>query len=167
MAGASTLSRARSSATTCTAPAVPVRGSTAGSGPEIPRSSTCRSRTTLRASDSIRLTANPSSQFFTVRYVSGYYDITAAVTGAGVVLRNLAPGQVKSIGVRVDVAANAPPEVVDGAGLRLHLDDRWCPRRSRRARLDPFSLTPNLTAGVVPGPVGQPTWGCAWSEWRG
>ena len=50
--------------------------------------------------DSFRITANRGDQM-TVRYFSGYYDITAAAAGAGATLRNVAPGKVRTIAVQV------------------------------------------------------------------
>jgi hypothetical protein len=58
--------------------------------------------------DSFRITADPSAPPFTVRYFSGYFNITSTVTGAGATLRNLAPGQVRTIAVEIRAATGAP-----------------------------------------------------------
>jgi hypothetical protein len=43
----------------------------------------------------------------TTRYYVGYYDVTALVEGAGVRIRNLAPGQVKGLAVKISVGPDA------------------------------------------------------------
>ena len=61
--------------------------------------------------DSFRISADGGFPF-TVRYLSGYYDITATATGAGATLRNVAPGQVRTIAVEFRAAEDATPRPV-------------------------------------------------------
>jgi hypothetical protein len=41
----------------------------------------------------------------TARYFVGYYDVTAPITGAGVRIRNIAPGQIRGLAVKVSVGS--------------------------------------------------------------
>ena len=60
------------------------------------------------AVDSFTIHAAAAAPPFTVRYFSGYFDITSTVTGQGATLKNLSPGQVRTIAVDIRVAADAP-----------------------------------------------------------
>ena len=60
------------------------------------------------AVDSFTIHSRASAPPFTVRYFSGYFNITSTVTGQGATLKNLSPGQVRTIAVEIRVAADAP-----------------------------------------------------------
>jgi hypothetical protein len=60
--------------------------------------------------DDITVTAPPSSAPFTVRYFVSYFDITQYVTGGGFTFTDVAPGQIWTLGVQFNTAANAPLE---------------------------------------------------------
>jgi hypothetical protein len=51
--------------------------------------------------------ASAAQEAFSVRYFIGYYDVTSAITGAGLTLHDVAPGQVVSIAVRVQAGSTA------------------------------------------------------------
>ena len=61
--------------------------------------------------DDLRIRAEPGRPPFTVRYLAGWYDVTAAVTGTGAVLHDVPHGAVRTIKVQVRAAAGA----ADGA----------------------------------------------------
>jgi hypothetical protein len=60
--------------------------------------------------DDITVTAPPSSPPFTVRYFVSYFDITQYVTGGGFTFTDVAPGQIWTLGVQFNTAADAPLE---------------------------------------------------------
>jgi hypothetical protein len=55
----------------------------------------------------ITASAEPIARDISARYYVGYYDVTALITGSGVRIRNLAPGQIKGLAVKVTVASAA------------------------------------------------------------
>ena len=62
--------------------------------------------------DSFTFGGAGSSAFFTVRYLSGYYDITAKVVASTAIIRDVPPGGVRTIAVQIAVAGTrrgSPP----------------------------------------------------------
>jgi hypothetical protein len=69
--------------------------------------------------DDIRVRAPSASSPFTVRYFVGYYDVTSAVTGAGLTFGNVGVGQIRGLAVQIRAAANAPVGARFDAGVVL------------------------------------------------
>jgi hypothetical protein len=85
--------------------------------------------------DSFRVKGTAGSGYFTVGYTAGPYPVTSQMTGAGLTMSNVAPGQFRDVVVTMKTASNAPhgatktvdvsvrsisaPQVVDQVRIKL------------------------------------------------
>ena len=92
--------------------------------------------------DSFTFGGAGSDSLFTVRYLSGYYDITAKVIADEAIIRNVPPGGVRTIAVQITVAQDGAAGNRHRIGDDLRVRDRreLGHHPSRRAAQEPACL---------------------------
>ena len=110
MVASRTVRPVRSTATTCTTRSGPARTRTNGLLPGGVITYPVQIQNDGEDVDSFTFGGAGSDSLFTVRYLSGYYDITAKVIAGQAIIRNVAPGGVRTIAVQITVAQDAPRE---------------------------------------------------------